>query len=105
MQKGWFDLFRENGGPTLYAHPNRTHGQYTCTVIIGFEMKPYIMFLVHGDASTIVLCIAFATLYVAFFVVFPGIRKEVSVKTADPYCAYSFMGRAIMLISSIMGLL
>ena len=59
----------------------------------------------HGDASTIVLCIAFATLYVAFFVVFPGIRKEVSVKTADPYCAYSFMGRAIMLISSIMGLL
>ena len=60
----------------------------------------------HGDASTIVLCIAFATLYVAFFVVFPGIRKEVSVRTADPYCAYSsFMGRAIMLISSIMGLL
>ena len=35
--------------------------------------------LVHGDASTIVLCIAFATLYVAFFVVFPGIRKEVGV--------------------------
>jgi len=56
MQKGWFDLFRENGGPTLYSHANRTH--------------------VHGDASTIVLCIAFGTLYFAFFVVFPGIRKE-----------------------------
>ena len=69
------------------------------------DTKPFLIFLVHGDASTIVLCIAFATLYVAFFVVFPGIRKEVSVRTADPYCAYSFMGRSIMLISSIMGLL
>ena len=69
------------------------------------DINHVLLFLVHGDASTIVLCIAFATLYVAFFVVFPGIRKEVSVRTADPYCAYSFMGRAIMLISSIMGLL
>ena len=41
----------------------------------------------HGDASTIVLCIAFATLYLAFFVVFPGIRKEVSVKISDPHCS------------------
>ena len=22
--RGWFDLARENGGPTLYAHSNRT---------------------------------------------------------------------------------
>ncbi len=58
MMKGWFDLFRENGGPTLYMHHNRTQ--------------------VYGDISTIVLCISFATLYVAFFVIFPGMRREVA---------------------------
>ncbi len=54
--KGWFDLARENGGPTLYAHSNRTP--------------------VVGDVTTITLVTVFATLYIAFFIVFPGIRKE-----------------------------
>lgn len=54
--RGWFDLFRENGGPTLYAHSNRTP--------------------VIGDVTTITLCTVFATLYLAFFIVFPGIRRE-----------------------------
>ncbi len=55
--RGWFDLFRENGGPTLYTASNRT--------------------AVIGDVSTITLCIVFGTLYFAFFVIFPGVRKEV----------------------------
>ena len=54
--RGWFDLFRENGGPTLYQASNRTP--------------------VAGDATTITLCIVFGTLYLAFFVIFPGVRKE-----------------------------
>ena len=54
--RGWFDLFRENGGPTLYAYSNRTP--------------------VVGDVTTITLCTVFATLYIAFFIVFPGIRRE-----------------------------
>ena len=54
--RGWFDLFRENGGPTLYTASNRTP--------------------VAGDATTITLCIVFGTLYLAFFVIFPGVRKE-----------------------------
>ena len=54
--RGWFDLFRENGGPTLYTASNRTP--------------------VTGDATTITLCTVFATLYLAFFVIFPGVRKE-----------------------------
>ena len=41
------------------------------------KLNVFFDYLVHGDASTIVLCIAFGTLYFAFFVVFPGIRKEV----------------------------
>ena len=56
--RGWFDAFRENGGPTLYAHSNRTP--------------------VIGDVHMITLCTVFATLYLAFFVIFPGIRREVS---------------------------
>ena len=53
---GIWDLFRENGGPTLYTASNRTP--------------------VAGDATTITLCIVFGTLYLAFFVIFPGVRKE-----------------------------
>jgi len=56
MTRGWFDLFRDNGGPTLYAYSNRTP--------------------VIGDSTSITLYIVFATLFLAFFVVFPGIRKE-----------------------------
>jgi len=58
MTRGWFDLFRDDGGPTLYAYSNRTS--------------------VIGDSTSITLYIVFATLFIAFFVVFPGIRKEVS---------------------------
>lgn len=56
MTRGWFDLFRDDGGPTLYAYSNRTS--------------------VIGDSTSITLYIVFATLFIAFFVVFPGIRKE-----------------------------
>lgn len=56
--RGWFDLFRENGGPTLYTASNRTP--------------------VAGDATTITLCIVFGTLYLAFFVIFPGVRNVVA---------------------------
>jgi dual oxidase maturation factor 1 len=54
--KGWFDLGRENGGPALYMHSNRTP--------------------VLGDVTTITLVTVFATLYLSFFIIFPGIRKE-----------------------------
>ena len=55
--RGWFDLFRSTeGGPTLYTASNRTP--------------------VSGDATTITLCVVFGTLYFAFFVIFPGVRKE-----------------------------
>ena len=55
--KGWFDAFREEGGPTLYAYHNRT--------------------AVAADVPALALLIAALTLYVAFLAVFPGIRKEV----------------------------
>ncbi|GBP31033.1 Histone-lysine N-methyltransferase SETMAR [Eumeta japonica] len=54
--RGWFDAFREGGGPTLYAYHNRT--------------------AVAADVPALALLLAAATLYVAFLVVFPGIRKE-----------------------------
>lgn len=55
--KGWFDAFREEGGPTLYAYHNRT--------------------AVAADVPALALLIAALTLYLAFLAVFPGIRKEV----------------------------
>ncbi|KAF9824873.1 hypothetical protein SFRURICE_001746 [Spodoptera frugiperda] len=54
--KGWFDAFREEGGPTLYAYHNRT--------------------AVAADVPALALLIAALTLYIAFLAVFPGIRKE-----------------------------
>ncbi|XP_077298544.1 dual oxidase maturation factor 1 mol isoform X2 [Arctopsyche grandis] len=54
--RGWFDAFRSDGGPTLYSFNNRTP--------------------VTGDVSIITLYVVFATLYFAFLVIFPGIRKE-----------------------------
>lgn len=56
--KGWFDAFRHDGGPTLYDRANRT--------------------AVTGDVSTITFCVIFITLFVAFLIILPGIRKEVS---------------------------
>ncbi|KAF5282432.1 hypothetical protein FQA39_LY17547 [Lamprigera yunnana] len=54
--KGWFDAFRYDGGPTLYNFNNRT--------------------AVTGDVTLITFLTIFCTLYVAFLIVFPGIRKE-----------------------------
>ena len=71
MTRGWFDLFRDDGGPTLYAYSNRTS--------------------VIGDSTSITLYIVFATLFIAFFVVFPGIRKEV-ILSNQPYSkVYKFL--------------
>ncbi|KAG5675538.1 hypothetical protein PVAND_005434 [Polypedilum vanderplanki] len=54
--KGWFDAFRDDGAPTLYFFSNRTP--------------------VIGDVSLIIVSILFATFYIAFLVIFPGVRKQ-----------------------------
>lgn len=54
--KGWFDAFRSDGGPTLYSYSNRTP--------------------VTGDVQTITLYLIFFTVFLAFLVIFPGVRKE-----------------------------
>lgn len=56
---GWYDLFHSNDGPTLYTVSNRTSVTY--------------------DVSIVAVCILFATLFFAFIVIFPGVRKQVSV--------------------------
>jgi dual oxidase maturation factor 1 len=56
--KGWFDAFRTDGGPTLYSYSNRTP--------------------VTGDVHTLTLYLIFFTVFLAFLVIFPGVRKEVS---------------------------
>lgn len=56
MMRGWFDAFRENGGPTLYSHSNRT--------------------AVTADAATLILYIVFITLFLAFVIIFPGVRRQ-----------------------------
>lgn len=57
--KGWFDAFRDDGAPTLYSFSNRTP--------------------VTGDVNILVVSVFFATLYIAFLVIFPGVRKQVSL--------------------------
>ncbi|XP_076754934.1 dual oxidase maturation factor 1 mol [Xylocopa sonorina] len=54
--KGWFDAFRIDGGPTLYSYSNRTP--------------------VTGDVSLVIVFVIFGTIFTAFLVIFPGIRKE-----------------------------
>ncbi|XP_071529531.1 dual oxidase maturation factor 1-like isoform X1 [Panulirus ornatus] len=54
--RGWFDAFRSHGGPTLYAYSNRTS--------------------VTGDVPTITICLLFLTVFLAFIIIFPGVRKE-----------------------------
>lgn len=56
--KGWFDAFRNDGGPTLYSYSNRTP--------------------VTGDVQTLTLYVIFFTIFLAFLIIFPGVRKEVS---------------------------
>lgn len=53
---GWSDAFRDNGGPTLYSYSNRTP--------------------VTGDVHLITIFIIFCTIFAAFLIIFPGIRKE-----------------------------
>jgi len=57
---GWFDAFRDNGGPVLYSTVNRT---------------PAV-----EDVRNILIYITFSTLFVAFLIILPGIRKEVSLE-------------------------
>lgn len=54
--KGWFDAFRDDGGPTLYSFSNRTP--------------------VTGDVPIVAVSVLFGTIYVAFLVIFPGVRKQ-----------------------------
>lgn len=56
--KGWFDAFRIDGGPTLYSYSNRTP--------------------VTGDVPLVIVFVVFGTIFTAFLVIFPGIRKEVN---------------------------
>ena len=58
-QFGWFDAFRDNGGPVLYTSPNRT---------------PAV-----EDVRNVLIYITFSTLFIAFLIILPGIRKEVNV--------------------------
>lgn len=57
--KGWFDAFRIDGGPTLYSYSNRTP--------------------VTGDVPLVIVFVVFGTIFTAFLVIFPGIRKEVNI--------------------------
>lgn len=57
-EMGWWSG-EDYGGPPLYTVPNRTS--------------------VTGDAPSIIACLPFITLYIAFLIIFPGIRKEVSI--------------------------
>lgn len=57
--KGWFDAFRIDGGPTLYSYSNRTP--------------------VTGDVPLVIVFVIFGTIFTAFLVIFPGVRKEASV--------------------------
>ncbi|TGZ49633.1 DUOXA-like protein C06E1.3 [Temnothorax longispinosus] len=62
--KGWFDAFRSDGGPTLYSYSNRTP--------------------VTGDVPLVIVFVIFGTLFTAFLVIFPGVRKEVSSFPTPP---------------------
>ncbi|CAN8022228.1 hypothetical protein HPB47_008045 [Ixodes persulcatus] len=73
---GWFDAFRENGGPTLYMSDNRTS--------------------VSADRAEVLVYLAFVTLLVAFLAVVPGIRKE---RCTTVFCVSSslLVGAAILI--------
>lgn len=59
---GWYDLFHSSSdGPTLYTVSNRTSVTY--------------------DVSIVAVCVLFATLFFAFVIIFPGVRKQVSTNT------------------------
>lgn len=66
---GWYDLFHSSDGPTLYTISNRTSVTY--------------------DVSIVAVCILFSTLFFAFVIIFPGIRKQVSVTSSYYQCIVS----------------
>lgn len=76
MLKGWFDAFRTNGGPTLYSYSNRTP--------------------VVEDIRNIFIYISFSTLFLAFLLIFPGIRKE-RISTFICVTTSLFVGAVILL--------
>ncbi|XP_076326779.1 dual oxidase maturation factor 1-like [Tachypleus tridentatus] len=78
MVNGWFDAFRVNGGPTLYHVSNRT--------------------AVIQDIRNVIIYITFTTFFVAFLIVFPGIRKE-RLTTIVSVTISLFVG-AVILISN-----
>jgi len=71
---GWWSG-EGDGGPTLYTVPNRTP--------------------VTGDVNCIAACLAFVTLYLAFLIIFPGIRKE-RLTTFTTVTLSLFVGNVIM---------
>jgi len=73
--RGWFDAFRENGGPTLYSHSNRT--------------------AVTADVATLTLYIVFLTLFLAFVIIFPGVRRQ-RFTTFTSVTLSLFVGTAIL---------
>ncbi|XP_054707267.1 dual oxidase maturation factor 1-like isoform X2 [Uloborus diversus] len=76
MLRGWFDAFRVDGGPTLYSHANRTP--------------------VVEDIRNILIYVSFSTLFIAFLLIFPGIRKE-RVSTLITVTTSLFVGAVILL--------
>jgi len=76
MMRGWFDGFRENGGPTLYSHSNRT--------------------AVTADVATLTLYIVFITLFLAFVIIFPGVRRQ-RFTTFTSVSLSLFVGTAILI--------
>lgn len=70
---GWWN--GEPTGPILYSVPNRT--PVTC------------------DVPSLVVCFVFVTLYVAFLIIFPGVRKE-KLTTFTTVTLSLFVGNAIM---------
>jgi len=73
--RGWFDQFRDNGGPTIYSHSNRT--------------------AVTVDTQSLILYIVFITLYFSFIIIFPGVRRQ-RFTTFTSVTLSLFVGTAIL---------
>jgi len=59
---------RSDGGPMFYGYSNRTP--------------------VTGDVQMIETCLIFGTIFTAFLIIFPGVRKEVSNNIIHIYILY-----------------
>ncbi|XP_076328080.1 dual oxidase maturation factor 2-like isoform X2 [Tachypleus tridentatus] len=78
MLKGWFDAFRSNGGPTLYTCSNRTP--------------------VVEDIQNVLVYVSFSAIFLAFLIVFPGVRKE--RLSTFVYVTLSLFIGAVILVSN-----